>query len=110
MAQDPELAYEFLKFNARPDINVRSNTIVGGLDPTRWSTLDNPEYREHVTPGLADAIKAAHEADVPWPTDAKWAELQDVLNENLSLALTGAKTPQEALDDTQAAWETILGQ
>jgi ABC-type glycerol-3-phosphate transport system substrate-binding protein len=31
-----------------------------------------------------------------------------VLNENLSLALTGAKTPQEALDDTQAAWESLL--
>jgi ABC-type glycerol-3-phosphate transport system substrate-binding protein len=102
------LAAEFLKFNARPDINVRSNTIVGGLDPTRWSTLDDPAYRAHVTEGLADAIKAAHASAVPWPTDAKWAELQDVLNENLSLALTGAKSPQEALDDTQAAWESIV--
>lgn len=108
MAQDPELAIEFLKFNARPDINVRANTIVGGLDPTRWSTLDDPTYRAHVGDALADAIKAAHEHDVPWPTEAKWAELQDVLNENLSLALTGAKTPQEALDDTQAAWESLL--
>jgi ABC-type glycerol-3-phosphate transport system substrate-binding protein len=45
---------------------------------------------------------------MPWPTSAEWAELQEVLNENLSLALTGAKTPQEALDDTQADWEEIL--
>jgi multiple sugar transport system substrate-binding protein len=108
MAQDPELALEFLKFNARPDVNVRANTIVGGLDPTRWSTLDNEEYREHVSPELADAIKAAHENDMPWPTSAQWAELQEVLNENLSLALTRDKTPQEALDDTQAEWEQIL--
>jgi multiple sugar transport system substrate-binding protein len=108
MAQDPELAQEFLRFNARPDINVRSNTIVGGLDPTRWSTLDNEEYRAHVTPELADAIKAAHDRAVAWPTDARWAELQEVLNENLSLALTGDKTPQQALDDTQAAWLDIL--
>lgn len=110
MAQDPELALEFLKFISRPDINIRANTIVGGLDPTRWSTLDNEAYREHVTPALADTIKAAHASSVPWPTDALWAELQEVLNENLSLALTGEKTPQEALDDTQAAWEEILGQ
>lgn len=110
MAQDPDLALEFLKFNARPDINVRANTIVGGLDPTRWSTLDDPTYRAHVGDELADAIKAAHENAMPWPTDAKWAELQEVLNENLSLALTGDKTPQEALDDTQAEWESILGQ
>lgn len=110
LAQDPELAMEFLKFNARPDINVRVNTIVGGLDPTRWSTLDDETYRAHVTPELADAIKAAHASAVPWPTDAKWAELQEVLNENLSLALTGDKTAQQALDDTQADWEQILAE
>ncbi len=108
-AQDPELAYEFLKFVGRPDINVRANTIVGGLDPTRWSTLDNADYRAHVGDELADAVKAAHANAMPWPTDAKWAELQEVLNENLSLALTGAKTPQKALDDTQAEWEALLG-
>jgi multiple sugar transport system substrate-binding protein len=110
MAQDPELAQEFLRFNARPDINVRANTIVGGLDPTRWSTLDDPTYRAHVGDELADAIKAAHTSAVPWPTDAKWAELQDVLNENLSLALIGELTAQEALDDTQAVWEEILSE
>lgn len=110
LAQDQELAMEFLKFNARPDINVRVNTIVGGLDPTRLSTFDAPEYRAHVTDKLADAAKAAHQNAVAWPTDARWADMQEVLNENLSLALTGAKTPQQALDDTQAAWEEILGQ
>jgi multiple sugar transport system substrate-binding protein len=109
LAQDPELAMEFLKFNARPDINVRANTIVGGLDPTRLSTYDAPEYRQHVGDELAEASKAAVlSRAVAWPTDAKWAELQEILNENLSLALTGAKTPQEALDDTQAEWEKIL--
>jgi ABC-type glycerol-3-phosphate transport system substrate-binding protein len=87
---------------------VRVNTIVGGLDPTRLSTFDAPEYRKHVTDQLADAAKEAHKYAVAWPTHAKWAELQDVLNENLSLALTGAKTPKRALEDTQAAWEAIL--
>jgi len=110
LAQDKELALEFIRFVARPDINVRVNTIVGGLDPTRLSTYDAPEYRKHVTDKLADAAKeAVLSRPVPWPTDAKWAELQDVLNENLSLALTGAKTPKQALDDTQAEWEKILG-
>jgi multiple sugar transport system substrate-binding protein len=109
LAPDKELALEFLRFNARPDINVRVNTIVGGLDPTRLSTYDASEYRKFVTDQLADAAKTAVTTRaVPWPTDAKWAELQEVLNENLSLALTGAKTPQKALDDTQAAWEDIL--
>ncbi len=108
-APDKELAYEFLKFNARPDINVRANTIVGGLDPTRLSTYDSPVYRKHVTDQLADAAKTAIlTRGAPWPSDAKWAELQDVLTENLSVALTGAKSPKQALDDTQAKWEAIL--
>jgi len=108
-APDQELAYEFLKFNARPDINVRANTIVGGLDPTRLSTYDSPVYRKHVTEQLADAAKTAIlTRGAPWPSDAKWAELQDALTENLSVALTGAKSPKQALDDTQAKWESIL--
>jgi multiple sugar transport system substrate-binding protein len=108
-APDKELAYEFLKFNARSDINVRANTIVGGLDPTRLSTYDSPVYRKHVTDQLADAAKTAIlTRGAPWPSDAKWAELQDVLTENLSVALTGAKTPKQALDDTQGKWEKIL--
>ena len=45
---------EFIKFSSRPDVAVRANTIVGGLDPTRFSTYDAPEYRKHVTDALAD--------------------------------------------------------
>jgi multiple sugar transport system substrate-binding protein len=110
-AQNPEVAMAFLEFVAQPATNVRANTIVGGLDPTRLSTYDNPDYRAFVGDELADAAKSAVlSAAVPWPTDAKWAELQEVLNENLALALTGDKTPKEALDDTQAEWEAILAQ
>ena len=88
---------------------MRANTIVGGLDPTRLSTYDSPVYRKHVTDQLADAAKTAIlTRGAPWPSDAKWAELQDVLTENLSVALTGAKSPKQALDDTQVKWEAIL--
>ena len=109
LAQDQELAFEFLKFAARPDINIKLNTIVGGLDPTRISTFDAPEYREHVTPELADAAKAALDGATAWPTDPNWPEMQDILNENIAAAMIGEKTAQEALDDTQADWELILG-
>ncbi|NOH11100.1 MAG: sugar ABC transporter substrate-binding protein [Chloroflexi bacterium] len=109
LAQNQEVALAFLEFASRPDIVVKANTLVGGLDPTRTSTLDDPAYRDHVSPELADAIKEAHNFAVGWPTNANWAELQEVLNENLSLALIGDKTAQEALDDTQAQWLTILG-
>jgi multiple sugar transport system substrate-binding protein len=110
LADDKELAFEFLKFVARPDINVKVNTIVGGLDPTRISTFDDPAYRDHVTPELADVAKTALTSATAWPTNPKWPEMQEILNENLGVALIGEKTPQQALDDTQAAWIEILGQ
>jgi multiple sugar transport system substrate-binding protein len=111
MPQDEEVALEFLRFILQPETNVRQNTIVGGLDPTRISTFDDPRFREHVTDKLADAAKEAVLSDaVPWPTDARWAEMQEVLNENLSQAMIGDKTAQEALDETQAAWEEILAE
>jgi multiple sugar transport system substrate-binding protein len=109
LAQNKPLAYEFLKFVGRPDINVRVNTIVGGLDPTRKSTFDAEAYRKHVTPELADAAKAALSGAFAWPTNAKWPELQDILTENVAEALAGTKTPKQALDDTQAKWLEILG-
>lgn len=102
-------AYEFLAFVARPDTSVRYNTVVGGIDPVRQSTLDNPDYQAFVHPEIAAAIKQAHEHAAFWPTSAVWAQLQEPLTDNLSLALSGDKTAQEALDDTQAAWLQILG-
>lgn len=101
-------AYEFLAFVARPDTSVKYNTVVGGIDPVRKSTLDNPDYQNFIHPEIAAAIKKAHEHAVFWPTSAVWAKLQEPLTDNLALALTGDKTPQKALDDTQAAWEQIL--
>jgi ABC-type glycerol-3-phosphate transport system substrate-binding protein len=47
---------------------------------------------------------------VPWPRDAKWWDMQEVLNENLALALNGDITAQQALDETQKAWLEIIGQ
>ncbi|MDX2138240.1 MAG: sugar ABC transporter substrate-binding protein [Chloroflexota bacterium] len=107
LAQDPEVAQAFLEFLARPDINVTLNTIVGGLDPTRLSTFDNPVYIEHVGQDVADAARAALLGATAWGNTPEWAEQQEVLNNNLSAAIVGDLTAQEALDATQAEWERI---
>jgi multiple sugar transport system substrate-binding protein len=104
-----KIAYEFLKFTAEPETALRYNTVVGGIDPVRRSTLDNPQYIKFVSPEVADAIRAAHANAITWPTSALWFKLQEPLTDNLSLVLTGDKTPQEALDDTQKAWKQIMG-
>jgi len=76
----------------------------------RFSTYEDPGFRAHVTDKLADvALEAVVSAAVPWPTGPRWWDMQEPLNENLAMALNGDKTAQQALDDTQAIWEQILG-
>lgn len=106
-AQD-DLAMAFIEYAARPDICLEYNTIVGGIDPVRWSTLDNQKYIDFVSPELVKTIKAAHEHAIFWPKSAEWFDLQEPLTDNLSLVLSGDKSPKQALDDTQKAWEKIL--
>jgi multiple sugar transport system substrate-binding protein len=108
-APNKPLAYAFLEFAARPDIAARYNTVVGGIDPVRQSTLDDPNYVSFVGQEVVDAIRNAHGHAVPWPTDANWFQLQESLTDNLSLALIGEKTPQQALDDTQTDWVGMVG-
>lgn len=109
LTKDEEVSKAFLAFIMRPETSTRANLIVGGLDPMRFSTFDDPEFRAHVTDALADAAKdAVTNNAVAWPTDAKWWDMQEPLNENLALALNGDKTAKQALDDTQATWLEIL--
>ncbi len=107
-SKNKELAYAFLEYAVRPEIAARYNTVIGGIDPVRKSTLADPAFVNFVGQEVVDAITAAHANAVAWPTSAIWFTLQEPLTDNLSLALTGDKTPQQALDDTQAAWEEIL--
>ena len=107
-AKNKDVAMAFLEYVARPDIALRYNTVVGGIDPIRRSTLENPTYRAFVGEDMAKAIEAAHLHNVFWPTSAIWSKLQEPLNDNLALAIVGSKTPQQALDDTQKAWQDLL--
>jgi len=110
MAPNPEAAVAFLEFMADPEIAAKYNTVVGGIDPVRYSTLEDPAFIEFAGEDIVEAIKTAHANAITWPTDALWFELQESLTDNLSLALIGSKSPQEALDDTQQVWLEILGQ
>jgi multiple sugar transport system substrate-binding protein len=108
-SKQPDLALDFLGFTLRLDISLKVSTINGGTDPSRWSVYDLPEFKNCVTYELAEAAMfAVQSAAVPWPTDARWPGLQEILHKNLYLAVTQARSAKQALDDTQAAWLKIL--
>lgn len=111
LSQKQDLAKAFLEFVMDPETNVRLNTVVGGIDPVRKSTFDDPRYIQWVTPELATAAKKSALSDtVAWPNMKQWPQLQDVLNEQLAEVLAGTKQPKAALDYTQAQWIKILAQ
>ena len=104
-----EIALQFLAYTLRPDISLKLSTINGGTDPSRWSIYALPEFKDCVTHELAEAARfAVQSAAVPWPTDAQWPGLQEVLHKNLYLAVTRARSAKHSLDDTQSAWFQIL--
>jgi multiple sugar transport system substrate-binding protein len=107
-SKNKDVAMAFLKYIADPKTAIRYNTVVGGIDPVRKSTLTNPDYIKFASQVVVDAITKAHENAVVWPHSAQWFKLQEPLTDNLSLALAGQKDPKQALDDTQKAWEDIL--
>jgi multiple sugar transport system substrate-binding protein len=54
-ARHAEQAQAFLEFFLRPRTSMRICAIAGGLDPIRWSTYEDPVYRDFATSALADA-------------------------------------------------------
>jgi multiple sugar transport system substrate-binding protein len=106
-APNPDVAREFLKFATRPDITMRISKLNGGVDPARASVLTSEEYRDFA-PEVSAATQAALEGATAWPTVPETTELMDRLAENLVAAMEGRKSPQQALDDTQASWVEIL--
>jgi len=71
LVKDEEVSKAFLSFIMRPETNIKINQMVGGLDPMRFSTFDDPEFQKFVTPTEAAAAKSAVTNNaVPWPTSA----------------------------------------
>lgn len=122
LGDNPEGAYSFLALMAMKPVSTWLATY-------GWNGVD-PGYDYQFLPPLGEAkledyLKAGwHEQDITEYLQAYYAnfnaplmlpylritgtqEYFDVLDSNLSAAMSGAKTPKEALDDTAAAWERI---
>ena len=106
-APNPDVARAYILFTSRPDITLRLNLINGGIDPVRISVLKSQEYRKFA-PQVSSAVQAALGGASAWPNVPQTPKLLDELTSNLVMALEGRKTPQQAMDDTQARWLDIL--
>lgn len=89
-----ELAVEFLEFITSAD-SQKAGALAGGV-PTRKSVLTDEELVEQYP--YFPTIMEGMELGVVRPRHSKWSAAEEALGAELSAAVAGTKTVQEALD------------
>jgi multiple sugar transport system substrate-binding protein len=103
-----DLAWEFVRWASSSQVGIKLLTTPNsGIDPTRRSTLNDPDYKAFA-PKVQRAASAAFSSALPWPTVAQAPKLLDALTEQLSLILAGEVKPKAGLEAAQHAWEHLL--
>ena len=105
-----EAAYLYTQWFTSPENLIKANQNLGGnTDVVRASIFADPSMAE-IFPGAdeyLDAQKANLAQAVPDPVLPGYGEYAQALEIELGNALTGQKSPQEALDDAAEAWDEI---
>ena len=105
-----EAAYLYTQWFTSPENLIQANQNLGGnTDVVRASIFADPSMAE-IFPGAGeylDAQKANLAQAVPDPVMPGYGEYAQALEIELANALTGQKSPQEALDDAAEAWDGI---
>jgi len=102
-AKEPELAWEFLKYAERPEVQVEYFKIVGGV-PSLKTSWGDPAFDE-VNPyfGVAFGDTIAELSLRAMPMQLPSLEVADLIGEAITKATTGQATAKEALDEAVAA-------
>lgn len=113
-SKHPEAAYDFIAFLAGPEKSyIASTTARTGVQPFRdshFTQLDRWKAWGFADPGeYLDVYRESFQfpnsiMDLRIPGMARY---QEALDTELAEAVTGRKTPQQALDDAVAAWKKI---
>ena len=107
---DKEAAYLYTQWFTSPENLIQANQNLGGnTDVVRASIFADPAMAE-LFPGAGDyldAQKANLAQAVPDPVLPGYGEYAQALEIEISNALTGQKSTQDALDDAAEAWDEI---
>jgi len=105
----PEVSYLFLQWVNSPSIFTWMVGNPGGtFDPFQVSDMTDPlvvnSYKQYQIDSIQESI------DITCPPAGLLAggpEYEQALDEQLAAALTGQKTPEQAMEDASAAWNEI---
>ncbi len=106
---NPEAAYLFLQWLSSTRVySWMAGNPAGYFDPFQKSNLDEPFVAETYHPYMMDAIRDTISRSVPTINFAGQTSLDTALDEELQAALTGQKSPEEAMKDASRKWKRII--
>lgn len=101
---NPEAAWVFMQWFNTPE--VQKNISLDGGFPNLSSCYEDPDLS-----GIPywEASKKAYEISTTRPRIAQWPKMDEILMLELSNAITGEETPQQALDNAAQKFTEELG-
>ncbi|WP_404455406.1 ABC transporter substrate-binding protein [Oceanobacillus kapialis] len=108
-SENPEAAWEFVKFISGPE-GQKISAVEGGRAPTLVELYDDPEVQEvsslFANPEFREVLQTA----VPRPVTPIYPEISDIMQIELSKALTGEQTAEEAATNMQEKMEAAMAE
>lgn len=107
--EHPEAAWTFVKWMLRPDVQAFFSMESGYL-PVRASTLELPEYREHLArdPGLRAFVEQIPLGRAREPIDHHQVAINRHIAEAIERTLVGGADPRAALAESAAKSNRLL--
>lgn len=104
-SQQADLAWDFITFMTSKEKAKEYVEVVGGI-PARASLANDPDLasKPYIKP-YADAVSLFRGN----PNVPAWTQVRDVLSTEVEQALSGKKSPKDALNDAAAQAQGLLG-
>jgi multiple sugar transport system substrate-binding protein len=106
-SKNKQEAFDFMVWATSPEQIKISATR--GNPPVRFSVFTDPELTAQEKFRHFPTLMTAIEFSTPRPRHPKWPEIENAFGIELSKAVAGTITPEEALKNSQAAVEKITG-
>ncbi|PRO64890.1 ABC transporter substrate-binding protein [Alkalicoccus urumqiensis] len=108
-SQHPEEAWEFVKFMTGPE-GQKITAIEGGSAPTLRDLYEDEEVQEAAPLFANDEFVNTLENAVPRPVSPIYPQISDIMQIELSRALAGEISAQEAIENMESNIESALAE
>jgi multiple sugar transport system substrate-binding protein len=103
---NPEAAWAVIRYLSS-DAGAKAMALNGNA-PTKLSVYDDPEFAEVNAAWAGPASQSLLVARPYWPAFDEQPRAQDIFNEQVVLAITGQKSPEDAMADAAKQIEPLL--